>query len=325
MKNSRRNFIIIEAVLALLAAAVTALMLQGQNRENREKIAVIVQDSDDSQWTALKYGLKMAAKDAGVEVSIVTTGSGLTAKEVQQLMEDEIEQGARGLLVQPVEGQKERDIKIDKRIPVMLLESGIGRQDSREELPVVQPDHYACGRDLAKELLEDCNHSLQGKTLGIFCSMEESQASEERRQGFCETIRDAGGQISWFASPVSGDTGQEAEEILQAQPWVDYVIALDDNSLTAAGEASAKRNLHGALVYGIGNSTEAVYYLDTRAVECLIVPDEFNVGYQGLTELVKGLHGMFYTLENQTISHTVLRRQNLFSQENQELLFTMSQ
>ena len=63
------------------------------------------------------------------------------------------------------------------------------------------------------------------------------------------------------------------------------MAALDDNSLTAAGECSASNNLHGAVVYGIGNSTEAVYYLDTGSVECLVVPDEFNVGYQSLTEM----------------------------------------
>ena len=36
------------------------------------------------------------------------------------------------------------------------------------------------------------------------------------------------------------------------------------------GEYAAANNLHGALVYGIGNSTEAVYYLDTGIVGCLV-------------------------------------------------------
>ena len=80
--------------------------------------------------------------------------------------------------------------------------------------------------------------------------------------------------ISWSAAaPFS----EEGEALLDSQPAVDLVIALDDNSLTMAGEYAAANNLHGALVYGIGNSTEAVYYLDTGIVGCLVVPDEFNV------------------------------------------------
>ena len=58
---------------------------------------------------------------------------------------------------------------------------------------------------------------------------------------------------------------------------MDFVIALDDNSLTAAGECAAANNLHGAIIYGIGNSTEAVYFLDTGAVECLVVPDMWDI------------------------------------------------
>ena len=56
-----------------------------------------------------------------------------------------------------------------------------------------------------------------------------------------------------------------------------------------------------------------------------MVPDEFNVGYQSLTEMAGRLEEIFYETEEKTVSHTVLRRNTLFSEENQELLFTMSQ
>ena len=108
-------------------------------------------------------------------------------------------------------------------------------------------------------------------------------------------------------------------------PDVDFVTALDDNSLRAAGEMAAANNLHGAIVYGIGNSTQSVYYLDMGIAECLIIPDTFNVGYQVLTELVNKLDKAFYEYEDQEISYTVMRKENLFSKENQEVIFTMSQ
>ena len=40
-------------------------------------------------------------------------------------------------------------------------------------------------------------------------------------------------------------------------------LFLVDDSLTMAGECAAADSLYGAQIYGIGNSTEAVYYLDT--------------------------------------------------------------
>ena len=78
-------------------------------------------------------------------------------------------------------------------------------------------------------------------------------------------------------------------------------------------------------MYGIGNSTEAVYYMDTGFAECLVVPDEFNVGYQSLTEAAESLKHSFPKMQDRTVSYTVIRRDTLFSKENQEVLFTMSQ
>ena len=130
----------------------------------------------------------------------------------------------------------------------------------------------------------------------------------------------AGFQVKMFErNPVIAALLQDA------LPEADLVAALDDNSLTAAGECSASNNLHGAVVYGIGNSTEAVYYLDTGSVECLVVPDEFNVGYQSLTEMAGRLKNPFRGLKDRKVSGTVIRREELFTEENQDILFTMSQ
>ena len=131
-----------------------------------------------------------------------------------------------------------------------------------------------------------------------------------------------------FRSLIWSDTKKpeiEGNTFWESKPEVDFIIALDDDSLTAAGEGAAANNLHGAIAYGIGNSTEAVYYLDTGAVECLVVPDMFHVGYESLTELVNKLEKGFYEDENPQISYTVMRKENLFSKENQEVIFTMSQ
>ena len=103
------------------------------------------------------------------------------------------------------------------------------------------------------------------------------------------------------------------------------VICLDDYSFTKAGEVASVKNLHGALIYGIGHSTETMYYVDTGLAECAVVPDEFQVGYQSLCEISRKMQNSYYPMKNHQVSHTVIRRENLFSKENQELLFTMSQ
>lgn len=324
MKNSRKMFILIEGILAALVIIMASIMLWERNEGDTDRISVIIRNSDDNQWAAFKYGLRMAAEDQGIEMFVVSTGDMLTVEEQKRLIEDEISKGADAIIVQPVPGTDTEEIlkKIEKKIPVMLVEHTASENREASLFPITQPDNYAMGRDLAEELLKDYSGKLEGKTLGILSNTADSEDKMNRESGFRDALDNKGAEVAWSVSDFMKKT---EEDFLAAQPKVDFVIALDDASLTAAGETSAAKNLHGALVYGIGNSTEAVYYLDTGIVECLVVPDEFNVGYQSLTEVAECLSHYFYKQQDRTVSHAVIRRNELFSKENQEIIFTMSQ
>ena len=278
--------------------------------ENLERISVIVQKSDDNQWTAFQYGLKMAAEDQGVELFVVGTGDELTVEEQKNLMEQEISKGVDGIILQPILGKDSGKMleKIEKKVPVMLIEHSVPEKE--DSFPIIQPNHYAMGMALGEELLKDYNGNIKGKTFGFTAENMGSLATTERILGFTNALEGRGGEIIW----------QDSKD-LQQQPKVDFVIALDDSSLVSAGEAAAANNLHGSLVYGIGKSTEAVYYLDTGIAVCLVVPDEFNMGYQSLAEMSKKIKRSLYKMKGDTVSYTVLRQDNLFSKENQELLF----
>ena len=324
METGKKVVILLEAFLALMVLAALLLMLQGKNGQDLVKVSVVVRNSDDAQWSAFKYGLKMAAEDQGIEVFIVNTGETLTVEEEKSLIEWEIDNGADAVIVQPVPetGAEEMLKKFEKRVPVMLVESTASKDRTLTKLPVTEPDHYAMGTVLAEELLADYNGKVDGKTIGILSETNDSEAAINREKGFRDRLAGTKAEIIWN---VSCHSGEAKENSLAAQPEVNFVVALDDDSLTAAGEESAANNLHGAVVYGIGRSTEAVYYLDTDHVKCLVVPDEFNVGYQSLTKTAESLKRHFHKVQGETVSHTVLRRETLFSKENQEIIFTMSQ
>lgn len=314
MKNSKKVFLLIEVVLGIMVIIMAFFMIRERSGENLERISVIVQKSDDNQWTAFQYGLKMAAEDQGVELFVVGTGDELTVEEQKNLIEQEISKGADGIILQPILGKDSGKMleKIEKKVPVMLVEHGVLEKD--DSFPIIQPNHYAMGMALGEELLKDYNGNIKGKTFGFTAENMGSMAITERILGFTNALEGRGAEFIW----------QDSKD-LQQQPKVDFVIALDDSSLISAGEAAAANNLHGSLVYGIGKSTEAVYYLDTGIAVCLVVPDEFHMGYQSLAEMSKKIKRSLYKMKGDTVSYTVLRQDNLFSKENQELLFTMSQ
>lgn len=263
----------------------------------------------------------MAAMDEELELSIVSTASKLTAEEEKRLIESELQNGADAIIMHPSDGadMEESIKKLESKVPIVLVESAASQERSESELPVIQPDNYAMGEAIGQALLQDYGGSLKGKTIGIISADYASEAVLNRQKGLLDAIRDRGGTISWSA------LGMIKETVVKEKPKVDFIIALDNNSVIAVGQAAAANNIHGALLYGIGRSTEAVYYVDKGIAECLVVPDEFSVGYESLREVGKRLDMYFYKIQDKTVSYTVMRQETLFTDMNQEILFTMNQ
>ena len=101
MKNGKKIFILVETFLGLMVFVLVMFMFLEKNEKKQEKISVIIQNSDDSQWAAFKYGAKMAAADKKTEVFVVSTAGSLSVQEEENLIEREIANGASGIIVEP--------------------------------------------------------------------------------------------------------------------------------------------------------------------------------------------------------------------------------
>ncbi len=321
MMNNKKGFVLTEVILMIMVIGLALMMISGQNKKALDKVSVILENAGDSQWSALKYGLKMAAEEQGIELAVVDVEEGLDAEAQKKVLEREIEDGADALIVQPVLDKKDQEVlkKIEKGVPVMLVGYEAEKGETRYDLPVIKEDNYEMGQALAEEMLKDFEGNIEEKKIGLLLASTDSNMLSSRECGFKDALEDKNANIL----ELSLDSLLDREENTESK--VDIVIALDDSNLTAIGEYLASSQPHGELLYGIGHSTEAIYYLDKGIAECVVVPDEFNVGYQSLSEVARKLDHYFENMKKQTVSYSVIRKETLFSKENQELLLTMSQ
>lgn len=321
MMNNKKGFVLTEVILMIMVIGLALMMISGQNKKALDKVSVILENAGDSQWSALKYGLKMAAEEEGIELVVVDVEEGLDAEAQKKVFEREIEDGADALIVQPVLDKNDQEVlkKIEKRVPVMLVGYEAEKGETRYDLPVIKEDNYEMGQALAEEMLKDFEGNIEEKKIGLLLASTDSNMLSSRECGFKDALEDKNANIL----ELSLDSLLDREENTESK--VDIVIALDDSNLTAIGEYLASSQPHGELLYGIGQSTEAIYYLDKGIAECVVVPDEFNVGYQSLSEVARKLDHYFENMKKQTVSYSVIRKETLFSKGNQELLLTMSQ
>ncbi len=102
MKHGKKTFVIIEAVLGILVILVLGFIIYKQNGHEPETIAVIIPDVDESEWSAFKYGLKMAAREYDANVVIISKDNMETANEEIGIMNQEIIKGADAVIVKPI-------------------------------------------------------------------------------------------------------------------------------------------------------------------------------------------------------------------------------
>lgn len=314
--NKYRPFIFVEIGLGILALVLAVLMLTTRGSDSRGKVAVIVPNSDAESWDALKYGLKMAAADQNVDMFVVDTPEHLSVRTQQSLMKQAILGGADALVVAPVSGEKSMaGLKNDDRqVPVIALNEPV--ESDSPEVNVVANDPEALGSALTKLVAGDYKQHLTGETIGILASDRDQLATTRILEKLQIGITQHGALIRW--------TMRETKAALDTLPPVDIVIALDDAATVAAGSAVVDDAINGARVYGVGCSTEALHQLDSKAVAGLVVPDDFNRGYQSLVVAAKQLSIRLSGPKRQVIGQQTLRRPQLFTQKNQTLLFMMN-
>ena len=99
MMNNKKGFVLTEVILMIMVIGLALMMISGQNKKALDKVSVILENAGDSQWSALKYGLKMAAEEQGIELAVVDVEEGLDAEAQKKVLEREIEDGADALIV----------------------------------------------------------------------------------------------------------------------------------------------------------------------------------------------------------------------------------
>ncbi len=321
MMNNKKGFILTEVILLLALMGLTLMIFLGQNKKVLGRVSVILQNAGDSQWNALKYGLKIAAEEQEIELTIVDVEEGLSVEMQKKVLEREIEGGADALIVQPALEKNTQEMlkKMEKRIPIMLVGYETAKEKERYDIPIIQEDNYKMGKALAEEMLKDFAGNIEGKKIGLLSASADSNVLMRRKSGFVDALEGKNADILELCldSFIAGDKNAELQ--------VDIVVTLQDSDLTAIGAYFGSNRVRGELLYGIGQSTEAMYYLDGGIAQCIVVPDEFHVGYQSLSEVAGKLEHYFNRMNKQTVSYSVIRKETLFRKENQELLLTMSQ
>lgn len=321
MKRDRVYFSVLILILISIATWASYNIYNTGKNEEIHTVSVIVNNSNNDRWTAFRQGLEQAADDYNIDLNFVSTGAFASVEEEVAMIHREIDNGAEGVIVQMFESTEELHgmEEISSRAAVMLLETDVMPEDV---YAFAGADNNAIGTTLAEVLKQEFGDSLAGKRVGVLCGNQKQLAMQERLAGVVQGLEGTGADIIWTLESV-GDTGANENTTLKLAS-VDIVIALE-NDETERVVDSLQGSGTKCLLYGVGCSEKAVYYLDKGVIRTLVVPNEFQMGYQSLEAMAAQLQYHLTKAEHCVVDYLVVNRDNLYDVENQKILFPIVQ
>ena len=299
-----RRHIMLGAVIIAATALALLLILQTtrQTEPQRARIAVLTRRDVDVSDAALFAGMEKAAEDSKVILNYVVVPPTATLAEEKLLAEQEIADGARAVLLEPVStvGSGKMAEELSQRAAVVLLGE---RADTEAagHFGSVSADNYAIGVALGKEIAELLP---DGGRIALLPESDARGSIAARRQGIWEALRGS------------------AVQVQEETQGVALLVGLEDSALTVAAESAAAEEKR-PLVVGVGNSNRNIYALDRGDIADMIVINEFNMGYLAVAEAKKKLSSGLREMEQLRVGDTLVARDTMFSAENQKLLFPL--
>lgn len=320
-KRNKITFLIAEALLAVLAAYFFYSIFHGDVPP--KKVAVIVENSGDKRWDSLLNGMKQAAKVQNLSLIICNTDEQESSEDEQEMIREQLENDVDAFIINPAPGQDTKQVleQLQGTKPFVLITQDIYsyEADAASSFVTVKPDNYKMGQELAEQMLKNTSGLMNGKRIGVVAGNARTEESRNRVRGFCEVMEAGGGRIIW---KYNQESKEDAGEILKAKEKVDYLAVLDPYILDEVGEKAENGFYSGAEIYGIGTSIKAFSLLDAGKIQCLIVPDLYEVGYESMNEIASKLKNSWYQMESHETEIQVVYKKDLFSEDIERFLYS---
>lgn len=275
------------------------------------KISVITRESSSEAIVNLQQGLEQAANDMDVEMSLVTLSEQNSAQEQKKLIEREINSGAEAIIITPVENEEFKstiETAIEK-IPIICMGNTI-QSDAISYVILGQDEEM--GKELGRKIFVK---GIFNKKILLLESSLNCEAINQRKNALLSMLEKRAKAMirQEFNASVN------LEQVIQ-QTEPDIIIALEPTILDITAETVQRLQKNNIMVYGFGMTTKTPSYIEKEDIAAAIIQNDFNLGYLSMRTAMETLHKIEKKEEGR-IDYAFVNRHNMYTKENQRLLF----
>jgi len=290
------------AGVTLLAACSTkpptASSSPASGGSSKWTIAVVPKSVGLFYWGTVHAGAEAAAKHFHVNIIWKGTATETDVSGQVNILQDFVTRKVSGIAFAATDAHGLVGTATSAKaagIPVVNIDSGLSPQTP----PLVATDNVAAAAKAADILAKD----IGGKgEVALLPFVPSAATSIQRQQGFEQELKKYPGiklvAVQYDQSDIATALS-EMENILTAHPGLKGVFAANEPGVIGVVHALSERKMVGKVkVIGFDNAPDEVNALKAGQIQALIVQNPYQIGYQGVAEVVS-------LLKHHAVPHSV--------------------
>jgi ribose transport system substrate-binding protein len=289
---------------------------------DQEKNVIIVLKSNNVRsdfWQTVSAGAEAAAKEGGVALHVQGPLQESDTETQIQILEEAITQKPAAIVVAPINDERilAAIAKIRQAgIPIVVIDTPLSLDPP---LVSVSNNHLEAGRLAGVTVAKETNNH---PVIAMISDFVNSSVSVESEKGVKQALKayDSSDLGTFYCADSEDRAYLIAKTLIASQPKLHAIVAL--NEAAALGTAKAIKELHAGRVKLIGfdSSIYEIQLLEEGTLKALVVQKPFNMGYLGVKTALQLVNRDNPEQTTYTDS-TVVTRDNMYTPENQKLLF----
>lgn len=323
MKKKKKAIVYILLLALMFMVLILKDSIFSDNENKVYNISIITRGKMNESRRIMKSGAEQAASEVNANIKFISLSKENNVEEQIENIKKEISNESDAILIDPAsyEELSETIEKVNKDKPVVLIDSDI---NIKNKINKVSCDNYALGVDLAREIL---NHQVKDEKVVVVKNGLDCSSIKERYDGFIDTMNKSNNTLLYWnmSDEETEKYYSQAKSFLQYNS-VDSIVAFDSYILQNIGEAKRSLNAEGSeaecsiKLYGAGSDSKIISLLENRQITAIATENEFNIGYLGVKNAVDKVSDR--KVDDSIIRSTVINSDNMYSKENQRLLFS---
>jgi ribose transport system substrate-binding protein len=271
----------------------------------RKTRIVFVSNGVDPFWVICQAGVEQAAKDLGVDASMIMPSEGLT--DQKRILEDLITKGTAGVAVSPIDPANQTEI-LNKVAEYSKLVTADSDAPNSKRLAYIGMSNYEAGR-MAAQLMKEA--LPKGGAVMIFVGRLEQDNARLRRQGFIDELIGREPDATRFDPPTAKPSGNgftilgtltdqfdrakakaNVEDTLSKSPDIAGMVGLFAYNPPAILEALRQSGKAGKVqVIGFDENDATLKGIQEGIVHGTVVQNPYEYGYQSVKILKAVIDG----------------------------------